>query len=96
MALYDFIDENGEAVVLEIPMRDAPSMGESIQHEGRTLTRPFQAPKVFVEKDVTGPSVQHRPWAPGFTDYAKDGSPIPRNRREQREGAKRAGTEIID
>lgn len=36
---YEFIDETGNVVEIAMSMRDAPSIGSIITHEGRQLTR---------------------------------------------------------
>jgi len=36
---YEFLDESGNVVELEMLMRDAPSIGTIITHDGRRLTR---------------------------------------------------------
>jgi len=37
--IYEFLDESGNVVEINMPMRDAPSIGSIINHEGRALTR---------------------------------------------------------
>lgn len=40
MPLYSFIDEStGETIELQYSMRDAPSIGSTVEVDGRTLTR---------------------------------------------------------
>jgi hypothetical protein len=36
---YEFEDENGNLVEINLPMREAPSIGSIITHDGRTLRR---------------------------------------------------------
>jgi len=43
---YEFLDSDGNVVEIEMPMRDAPSIGSIIEHEGRALTRIASAMQV--------------------------------------------------
>lgn len=36
---YEFQDDSGNVVEIDFPMREAPSIGSIITHEGRRLTR---------------------------------------------------------
>lgn len=37
--LYEFLDPDGNVVEIAMSMRDAPTIGSIIEHEGRQLTR---------------------------------------------------------
>jgi hypothetical protein len=43
---YEFLDVEGNVVEIEMPMRDAPSIGSIIEREGRVLTRIASAMQV--------------------------------------------------
>lgn len=44
--IYEFLDPDGNVVEIDFPMREAPSIGSIINHEGRTLTRIASTPQV--------------------------------------------------
>jgi hypothetical protein len=44
--LYEFLDNEGNVVEIEMRMREAPSIGSIIVHEGKTLTRIASAMQV--------------------------------------------------
>lgn len=43
---YEFLDSDGNVVEIAMMMRDAPSIGSIITHEGQTLTRIASTPQV--------------------------------------------------
>jgi hypothetical protein len=43
---YEFLDSDGNVVEITMLMRDAPSIGSIITHEGQTLTRIASTPQV--------------------------------------------------
>lgn len=95
--IYLFQDtETGEYSEHEMHHSEVPGFGQVIEKGERMLRRVVTAPNLAIEPDTKAPSVQHAPWAPGFKNYDKNGYPIPVNRIEQREGAKRSGLEVID
>lgn len=96
MMLYEFIDEDDNVVEINLPMRDAPSIGSIIQHDGRTLTR---IPSVSVQVDPATnrsqyPYLSHalpRKLDGCRTDHR--GRPIVESKRHEREIMARHGFE---
>lgn len=43
---YEFQDESGNCVEIDLPMASAPSIGDKIMHEGRSLVRVASIPQV--------------------------------------------------
>lgn len=72
MPEYTFEDERGKRVVVVLPMAEAPSIGETLTVEGRTLTRIIDAGSLPVggaQRDVYFTSYQV-PRSPFYQDAA--------------------------
>jgi hypothetical protein len=91
---YEFQDQSGNVVEIDMPMRDAPSIGSIIEHEGTLLTR-IASMSVQVDPAVNRsqyPYVSHA--LPrnlsGCSKYV-GGKPIIESKRHEREVMARHG-----
>jgi len=91
MPHYDFEDDDGEVVELWLTMSAAPRIGETMEHEGRRLTRilSLALPEGTVQREIDCVVVQQAaPWAPGANHYVMDpkstdyGQPVLTSRRD--------------
>jgi len=96
MAIYLFVDEDNQSAEFDIPMSEVVGFGETMEVDGKLWTRVITMPSLSVEQSMSGPSMQLAPYTPGFDHYDSEGRPCPRNRHEQREGAKRSGLDVLD
>lgn len=89
MPAYDFTDEDGRAVELVMPMSQAVPIGETIEHEGRRLTRVVSAPAL---QPVWSPYVSDRlPRFAAGCRHTPEGKPIIETQRQEREVFARSG-----
>ncbi len=93
---YEFTDETGNLVEIDLPMREAPSIGSIIVRDGRTLTR---IPSLSVQVDPATNRSQY-PYVstalPRRLDGCKTdrmGKPIIMSKRHEREVMARHGFE---
>jgi len=96
MAIFQFEDADGNGGEFEVDPNEIVSFGETMEIDGKLWTRCLTMPSFSVEKSMIGGSMQLAPHTPGFDHYDDEGRPCPRNRHEQREGAKRAGLDVLD
>ena len=90
--LYPFQAEDGEVIELSYPMKDAPPIGASVEHEGKTYTRVFSdLPVVHDYKWEAYASRQLPRWMKGHDKFTKRGQPIFETRKQEREFAAKNG-----
>ena len=91
MPHYDFKNDAGEPVEVWLPMSDAPLIGETMEHEGCTLTRTVSrsVSRGSVQRSIDCVVVQQAAsWAPGARYYNLDrsspdyGQPVLTTRKE--------------
>jgi hypothetical protein len=91
---YEFQDSDGNLIELDYPMREAPSIGSIIEHEGRRLTR---VPSLSVQVDPATNRSQYPyvsqalPRNLAGCKTAKGGKPIVESKRHEREIMARHG-----
>jgi len=91
---YEFQDADGNVVEIDMMMRDAPSIGSIIEHDGRRLTR---IASVSVQVDPAAnrsqyPYVSHAlPRNLAGCKVANGGKPIVESKRHEREIMARHG-----
>lgn len=91
---YEFTDPDGNLVEIDMPMRDAPSIGSIIEHNGMRLTR---IPSTSVQVDPASnrsqyPYVSHAlPRNLSGCKVAVGGKPIIESKRHEREVMARHG-----
>jgi hypothetical protein len=86
MPQYDFQDvETGEHSVIVMPMSDAVSIGDTMEHNGRTLRRVVSSGQVMDQSWKQWPRVSNSlpRFMPGCR-HMKDGRPIVENKRHER------------
>jgi len=93
---YEFLDSDGNVVEISMLMRDAPSIGSIITHEGRTLTR-IASTSVQVDPGANRsqyPYVSHAlPRRLQGCKTDRKGKPIVESKRHEREIMARHGFE---
>jgi len=95
MMIYEFLDKDNNLVEISLSMRDAPSIGCTIEHEGRKLTRIASAVQVDPATNRSQyPYLSHalpRKLDGCRTDHR--GRPIIESKRHEREIMSRHGFE---
>lgn len=92
---YEFTDDDGNLVEIEMPMRDAPSIGSIIERDGRRLTRIASAMQVDPGTNRSQyPYVSNSlPRNLAGCKTTKLGKPIVESKRHEREVMARHGYE---
>ena len=75
MPRYTFADPDGNPVEVFCSMAEATPFGETITHNGISLTRQVDPIHVDCRADVQVESNALHRWAPGAKTYSKDGKP---------------------